>query len=121
VLPVFGELNQGTKSLPRISLQPCEVPGAQAEVKQKALCGTYEVFEDRVAKRGRTIAIKILVFHSHHLAQEAERHGRSRFRTGSSKSFSESTNSEPGAVATGSWTQRKIPKGVKSAGSIKSG
>src|SRR5512132_259595 len=62
VLPAFGELNQGTKSVSRISLQPCEVSGAQAEVKQKALCGTYEVFEDRVAKRGRTIAIKILVF-----------------------------------------------------------
>ena len=62
VLPAFGELNQGTKSVPKISLQPCEVPGAQENVKQKALCGTYEVFEDRVAKRGRTIAIKILVF-----------------------------------------------------------
>ena len=26
----------------------------------------------------------------------------------------ESTNTEPGAVATGSWTQRKTPNGVKS-------
>jgi hypothetical protein len=29
-------------------------------------------------------------------------------------SFSEQTNSEPGAVATGSWTQRKTPSGVGS-------
>ena len=62
VLPVFGELNQGTSTVPRISLQPCEVPGTQTDVKEKALCGTYEVFEDRTRKSGRTIAIKILVF-----------------------------------------------------------
>lgn len=53
---------QGRSVAPAISLQPCEVPGTEANVKEKALCGTYEVFENRVAKSGRKIAIKILVF-----------------------------------------------------------
>src|SRR5882724_4636227 len=54
-----------TSTVPSISLQPCEVPGTQTDVKEKALCGTYEVFEDRTRKSGRTIAIKILVFPGH--------------------------------------------------------
>jgi len=62
LMSTFANLSQKSGSAQTISLQPCEVPGTQANVKQKALCGSYEVFEDRVAKRGRTIAIKILVF-----------------------------------------------------------
>src|SRR5258705_8258472 len=62
VLLAPGRPGQVTSTVPMISLQPCEVPRTQADVKEKALCGTYEVFEDRTRKRGRTIAIKILVF-----------------------------------------------------------
>ena len=62
VLLALANERQGKSTAPTISLQPCEVPGTQADVKQKALCGTYEVFEDRARKSGRTIAIKILVF-----------------------------------------------------------
>ena len=45
-----------------ISLQPCEVPGANEGVKEKVLCGTYEVFENRILKSGRRITLKIVVF-----------------------------------------------------------
>ena len=45
-----------------ISLQPCEVPGTNPAAKEKALCGTFEVFEDRARKSGRKIALKIVVF-----------------------------------------------------------
>ncbi len=45
-----------------ISLTPCEVPGARPGAKEKVLCGSYEVFENRAAKRGRKIALKIVVF-----------------------------------------------------------
>ena len=45
-----------------VSLAPCEVPGAGEGVKEKALCGAYEVFENRAAKSGRRIKLKIVVF-----------------------------------------------------------
>lgn len=45
-----------------LSLEPCEVPGAREGVKEKARCGTYEVFENRATKRGRKLALKIVVF-----------------------------------------------------------
>src|SRR2546426_2765291 len=45
-----------------ISLKPCEVSGAKEGVKEKVRCGTFEVFEDRIAKSGRKIALKIVVF-----------------------------------------------------------
>lgn len=62
VLPALANPVQGTSKGSRISLQPCEVPGTQANAKEKVLCGTYEVFEDRAGKSGRTIALKIVVF-----------------------------------------------------------
>jgi pimeloyl-ACP methyl ester carboxylesterase len=43
-----------------ISLAPCEVPAPNG--KQTALCGTFEVFEDRTRKSGRRIALQIVVF-----------------------------------------------------------
>lgn len=50
-------------SVPKvISLQPCEVTGADEGAKEKVLCGTYEVFENRALKNGRRIALKIVVF-----------------------------------------------------------
>jgi pimeloyl-ACP methyl ester carboxylesterase len=45
-----------------IRLEPCETPGASEGVKEKALCGTYEVFENRATKSGRKIKLNILVF-----------------------------------------------------------
>jgi pimeloyl-ACP methyl ester carboxylesterase len=57
---VFG---QAVKTAPApLALQNCEVPGAAEGAKEKALCGDYEVFEDRVAKSGRRISLKIVVF-----------------------------------------------------------
>src|SRR5437899_12263714 len=41
----------------RLELQPCKLAGLDGEAR----CGTYEVFEDRAAKSGRTIKLKIVV------------------------------------------------------------
>lgn len=38
-------------------LRPCRAPGSEAG----ALCGTYEVFENRASRRGRRIALNIVV------------------------------------------------------------
>src|ERR1044071_1331679 len=45
-----------------LRLEPCEVPGAGEGVKEKVRCGTYEVFENRAAKSGRKIKLKVVVF-----------------------------------------------------------
>lgn len=45
-----------------ISLTPCEVPGVDPATKDKARCGTFEVFENRDRKVGRKIALKIVVY-----------------------------------------------------------
>ena len=55
-----------------ISLTPCEVSGANEGTKEKARCGTFDVFEDRHTKRGRKIALKILVFPATSQAKEAD-------------------------------------------------
>src|ERR1041385_2469813 len=44
----------------RLSLHGCQLPGVGGDVR----CGTYEVFEDRSAKSGRTIKLKIVVLKS---------------------------------------------------------
>ncbi|HEV8184277.1 MAG TPA: hypothetical protein VGQ61_17980, partial [Candidatus Angelobacter sp.] len=44
----------------RLSLHSCELPGIKGDVR----CGTYEVFEDRSTKSGRTIKLKIVVLKS---------------------------------------------------------
>lgn len=41
----------------KIALQPCHVPNLNIEVR----CGTYEVYEDRVAHQGRKISLHIVV------------------------------------------------------------
>lgn len=41
----------------RIDLKPCRLPGLDAE----ALCGTYEVFENRAAAKGRKIPLRVVV------------------------------------------------------------
>ena len=64
-LSVFGlKTNGATPSIKSdsISLQPCEVPGAAEGKKEKVLCGTYQVFENRISKKGRKITLKIVVF-----------------------------------------------------------
>ncbi len=42
---------------PTVPLSPCDLPG----VSTKALCGRVAVFEDRTARRGRTIDLKVVV------------------------------------------------------------
>src|SRR5688572_8221137 len=49
---------QDVKKPARLELTPCEVPG----VTEKVLCGTYQVFEDRAARKGRQITLKVVVF-----------------------------------------------------------
>jgi len=41
----------------KVSLEPCRLPGWKEDVR----CGRYEVYEDRKAKTGRKIALKIVV------------------------------------------------------------
>ncbi len=41
----------------RVKLEPCNL----SQLPQEALCGIYEVYEDRAAARGRKIALNILV------------------------------------------------------------
>ncbi|PYM21341.1 MAG: hypothetical protein DMD78_18050 [Candidatus Rokuibacteriota bacterium] len=42
---------------PRLALSPCEIPKSSVEAR----CGALEVFEDRAARSGRVIPIKVLV------------------------------------------------------------
>jgi pimeloyl-ACP methyl ester carboxylesterase len=42
---------------PRLELAPCKLPGFEGEAR----CGTYEVFENRAAKSGRRIALRVVV------------------------------------------------------------
>src|SRR5689334_15907434 len=60
-----GDARQETGKQTRaalISLAPCEVPGTDPATKDKARCGTFEVFEDREHKAGRKIALKVVVY-----------------------------------------------------------
>jgi pimeloyl-ACP methyl ester carboxylesterase len=43
----------------RSQLQPCKVPGEAREVD--AFCGTYQVWENRAAKSGRQIGLKVVL------------------------------------------------------------
>ncbi|HYS05763.1 MAG TPA: alpha/beta fold hydrolase [Candidatus Dormibacteraeota bacterium] len=53
LLPLsLGELAAGSKKL-----KPCHVPGVDEEV----LCGRYEVYENRAARKGRKIGLNIVV------------------------------------------------------------
>jgi pimeloyl-ACP methyl ester carboxylesterase len=53
---------RGNSAAATITLTPCEVAGASEGSKEKVRCGSLEVFEDREHKRGRKIALKIVVF-----------------------------------------------------------
>jgi pimeloyl-ACP methyl ester carboxylesterase len=52
-----GRSGATTPSASRLSLKPCQVPGLDGEAR----CGTYEVYENRAARSGRTIQLKIIV------------------------------------------------------------
>ncbi|WP_430384366.1 alpha/beta hydrolase [Archangium violaceum] len=41
----------------KVALKPCRLEGAS----RQALCGTYEVWEDRAAKKGRKVPLKVVV------------------------------------------------------------
>src|SRR5215813_15583886 len=47
----------GQSAPARFLLEPCQLPGVEGEVR----CGSYEVFENRAAKSGRVIKLKIVV------------------------------------------------------------
>jgi hypothetical protein len=57
-----GARRTGSAPAASISLEPCEVPGTRGGVQEKVRCGTYEVFENRATKTGRTIKLKIVIF-----------------------------------------------------------
>ena len=46
----------------KIRLSPCEIDGPEPNTKLKILCGTYEVYENRMTLTGRTVSMKIEVF-----------------------------------------------------------
>jgi hypothetical protein len=45
------------QSYQRVALASCRLPGVDGEAR----CGSYEVYEDRGARKGRKIALKIVV------------------------------------------------------------
>jgi len=54
---VVAESPSPAPSAPAVVMQTCQLPG----VSREARCGTLEVFENRAAATGRTIALKIVV------------------------------------------------------------
>ena len=46
-----------SRSSQRVSFAPCRLPGVDGEAR----CGSYEVYEDRRARKGRRVALKIAV------------------------------------------------------------
>ncbi len=60
-----NETSQGTggqRKSASIQLDPCELPTASGDQKETGRCGFYEVFEDRSAKSGRRIKLKIVIY-----------------------------------------------------------
>jgi pimeloyl-ACP methyl ester carboxylesterase len=47
----------GAQSVSRSRLKPCQVPN----LKEEVFCGTYEVYENRVARKGRKISLNIVL------------------------------------------------------------
>lgn len=56
-LQIVNACQQGSVTPLRLELQPCKVDGLEASAK----CGRYEVFENRVTKKGRKISLNIMV------------------------------------------------------------
>ncbi len=57
MLAVACSRSSGQQAGPRLALASCRVEG----IEYQTLCGTYEVFEDRVAKQGRKISLRVVV------------------------------------------------------------
>lgn len=59
VVALMGACSRGggQQSERRVNLSPCRVEG----IDYQTLCGTYEVFEDRVAKQGRKVPLRVVV------------------------------------------------------------
>jgi len=57
-----GQELEGIRRSGSIQLEPCEVPTANGDQKETVRCGFYEVFEDRAAKSGRKIKLKIVIY-----------------------------------------------------------
>lgn len=55
--PSADPVSAADRQTSRLSLRPCDLTGFPGEAR----CGTYEVFEDRAAKSGRTIKLKFIV------------------------------------------------------------
>lgn len=55
VLSLLSALPAGAA---RLELKPCRLPGIEGEALK---CGTYEVFEDRAAGKGRKIPLRVVV------------------------------------------------------------
>jgi pimeloyl-ACP methyl ester carboxylesterase len=64
LLTVLATFGQSARQSPagRIDLKPCEVPAADDGKKVSVLCGSLDVFENRAAKSGRRISLRIVVF-----------------------------------------------------------
>lgn len=78
-LCIFGGIIQARevlrlRSAPKssISLEPCEVSGTQEGATEKVLCGTYQVYENRVLQEGRKINLNIVVFPATGLKKSAD-------------------------------------------------
>lgn len=62
VLLLFSLSSVAQSDSKSIELRPCDIPGAEENTKDSVLCGKFEVFEDRIRKTGRKIAINIVVY-----------------------------------------------------------
>src|SRR5262245_28556073 len=56
--PAQSAIAQATNAAqPKLSLKPCRLPGWNEDVR----CGKYEVFENRPAKSGRRLSLRVVV------------------------------------------------------------
>jgi pimeloyl-ACP methyl ester carboxylesterase len=55
--PGWGAASAPAPPSSRLALTPCRLPG----IEREARCGTYEVFEDRAAGKGRRIGLEVAV------------------------------------------------------------
>lgn len=56
-----GPASSSGLSMGRIKLEQCNVSSQTPNLTKDAVCGKYEVFEDRAAKAGRKIALNMLI------------------------------------------------------------
>ncbi|MFL6260561.1 MAG: alpha/beta hydrolase [Thermoanaerobaculia bacterium] len=56
-IPGLALAAAGATPAPKLALKPCTLPGLAAEAR----CGTYEVWENRTAKSGRKIPLRVVV------------------------------------------------------------